>query len=374
MIKKSETQTRRRKKVLHITRQLDFGGVESVAKIIAMNGELSEFEHAFCAISHGGAVSKEISSMGRGVEVLGVNSRIPSFDAIYALVKKIRIEKPDVIHTRGAEANFHGLIAAALCRVPVRVAEEIGFPNHSTKARFIFRQVYRLAHTVVAISEAVKNKLIDLGEISENKATVVLNPVEMDQRAVRVSRPSKTVKISFVGRLEEVKNPVSLVRAAALLRSRGVSVKVVIVGDGTQRELLLEEIDRLKLDETVVLAGFLSRPFDEIGDSTFYIQPSLSEGFGLAIVEAMAAEIPVLCTSVGGTREIIEHGKNGWFLRDTEPQTIATQLEELLALGQERLVAVGRAGRASVIERFSPQVYFDSCDKVYKRFLQYSNK
>lgn len=361
------------KKVLHVLTSLDFGGVESHIRIIAKNPEFTRFEHHFCAIRNGGAISEELLASGKKVAVLGVKSRIPSLSAIRDLIRLIHKKQPDILHTRGAEANFHGLIAGRICRVPVCIAEEIGFPNHSRKAQLAFRLIYRLADCVVAISEAVKCKLIDLGEVKPKRIYVLLNPTQMHSERAKPARPH-LFKVGFVGRLEEVKNPLALVRAAGLLRDRGLSLKVTIVGDGSQRKMLEAEIVRLNLSEVVALTGFSPNPFELLLESSLYVQPSLSEGFGLALVEAMSAGIPVLTTAVGGAPEIITEGKNGWLLQSTDAEAVAERIGQLTSMTMDELQAIGIAGRASVVERFSPLAYFRKCDNLYDLMLERKTK
>lgn len=363
----------REKKVFHVTTSLDFGGVESRMRIIAKNSKLTMFSHRFCAISGGGSISEDLVNSGSVVSLLGAHSSIPSPIAILRLIRLIRAERPYILHTHGAEANFHGLIAGRICRVPICIAEEIGFPNHSRKARFIFQQVYRLANRVFAISEAVKCRLVDLNEVSANKIDVLLNPVSMLPERETHTR-SDRFRIGFVGRLEAVKNPKALVQAAGILRDQGLSISIVIVGDGSQRKLLEEEISQLKLPDVIELCGFDRDPFRHLQNIDLYVQPSISEGFGLALVEAMSVGIPVLATSVGGTPEIISDGENGWLLTDTDPEAIASGIKKCFEMEPAELLNTGRIGRKSVFERFSPAAYFKACDALYTGLIQERGK
>ena len=355
--------------VLHVVESLNFGGVESHIRIIAKNPEFTKFEHHFCAISNGGAISEELVASGKEVAILGVKSRIPSLLAIRDLIRQIHKKRPNILHTRGAEANFHGLIAGRICRVPVCIAEEIGLPDHSRRAQLAFRLVYLLADCVVAISEAVKYKLINLSEVKPKRIHVLLNPTQMHSERVKPAR-SHLFKVGFLGRLEEVKNPLALVRAAALLHDRGLSLKVTIVGDGSQRKMLEAEIIRLNLSKVVALTGFSLNPIELLLESSLYVQPSLSEGFGLAMVEAMSAGIPVLATSVGGVPEIITEGENGWLLKSTDAEVVAERIGQLASLTIDELQAIGLAGRASVVEKLSPLAYFRKCDNLYDLMLE----
>ncbi len=356
------------KKVLHVVESLGFGGVESHMGIVGAKGNLSRFRHTFCVISRGGAVSARMVASGNSVAILNCRSRIPSLTAILALIRHIRRTKPAIIHCHGAEANFHGIIAARICRTPVCIAEEIGLPNHSPKARLVFRSVYKLADSVVAISEAVKRKIVELKEVEADKCQVIMNPTQMLAQRNAPTR-SDRFQIGFVGRLEEVKNPLGLVKAVEILRDRGLETVLTIVGDGSQRAILEAEVRKLRLSDGVVFAGFDPRPFDRLAEVDLYVQPSISEGFGLALVEAMSMGIPVLATAVGGTPEIIRDGYNGWLLAGTTPEDIADGIERLSTVEDGMLEIVGKRARESVVERFSPAAYFAACDAFYERLL-----
>ena len=210
--------------------------------------------------------------------------------------------------------------------------------------------------------------MIDLGEINSDKCQVLLNPVQMQSQRTGPS-VSDRFEIGFVGRLEEVKNPLGLVRAAAILRDRGIAIGITIVGDGSQRGQLETEVDQLQLYDIVTMAGFDTNPFQKLAGVNLYVQPSISEGFGLALVEAMSVGIPVLATAVGGTTEIITDKETGWLLSGTDPQSIADGITNCIALGSVALENVGKCGRGSVVERFTPAVYLRNLDKLYDQFL-----
>jgi glycosyltransferase involved in cell wall biosynthesis len=365
---KGHIATMTNKRVLHIVQSLNFGGVESRMRTIALNSSLSNYIHSFCAISNGGAVADELVASGKPVTVKNIQSNIPSFSAITALIKHIRTERPHIIHCHGAEANFHGLISGRLCGIPVCLAEEIGIPNHSPKARFTFRLIYRLATRVVAVSEPVKRAILKDGEAKEDQCEVLLNPFQMLEQRKAYNRGT-SFHIGYVGRLEVVKNPLGLIRAIALLRNKGLSIKLTIAGDGTERNVLEREVKNLHLQENVFFLGFSCRPFEAMEDISLYALPSFSEGLSNSLIEAMSAGIPVLATAVGGTPDVIKHGENGWLLSGPSPEAIADGIEKCIALEDEKLNAVGRNGRLSVVERFSPKSFFIRCDDFYDGLL-----
>lgn len=356
-------------RVLHVLTALDFGGVESQMRLIAAHAHASAWKHDFLAIGAGGAVQRDIRALSGCADALGVPVAIPSPRAGLALWRYLRRTRPQIVHLHGAEANFHGIPAARLAGVPVVISEEIGIPRHSPKARRIFATLYRHANRVVAISHAVKAAIADQGEAPAAAITVIHNPFE--PQPFRPFPPLQgRVELGFVGRLEPVKNPMAVVEAAALLRDRGLAFRLRLVGDGSLRPALAARIAELRLSDSVFLEGFHSLPFDELAGCHLFLQPSVTEGFGLAICEAMSAGIPVIATAVGGTPEIIDHGETGWLLAEPDARHLAAAVESALSLGEPALARIAERAAASVVARFSPGLYLQRCDALYDTLFQ----
>ena len=193
----------------------------------------------------------------------------------FILYKWLKEVNPDLIHSAAGEANFHGIIAAKLAGVKYIVSEEIGFPNHSVKAKFLFSFLYRFVNVVVCVSKAVKEYLIRIGEITESKGYVVYNSV---------------------GRLDRVKNQYLLIEAFANLKD--INLKLILVGDGNDRQFLESHISRLGLKSQIQITGFVSNPEHYLAKADLFVLPSISEGFGIAVIEAMQLGIPCLCTNL----------------------------------------------------------------------------
>lgn len=355
-------------KILNTFTSLDFGGVESRACIISENNT-GTTKHSFIAINSGGKAADVIQGNGGNVTLLKEKAVIPSGKAIISLYRLFKNEKPDIVHTRGAEANFHGLIAAWLARVPVRIGEEIGIPSHGWKAKIVFKFTYLSAHKVVGISNAVTHWLVDSGEVPINKTVKIYNPVVIPEPRVKGDIPEGRLRIGFVGRLEPVKNPLALVEALALVIAQGVNAELSIVGDGSQKQLLIDRAAQLQISDRVIIHGFQDEPDLYVRQCHVYVQPSISEGFGLALVEAMGCAVPVIATSVGGAPEIIDDGHTGWLIHKTDATTIANKLIEVLAMTEEQLFDLGLRGYKSVETRFEPAAYMAELELLYTREL-----
>lgn len=282
------------------------------------------------------------------------------------LTRMFRQVRPDVVQTHGAEANFHGLIAARLSGVPVRIGEEIGLPSHSWKAKLVFRQVYRCAQRVIGVSNSVTSWLIANAEISQSKAVSMVSPVDIPKTIVaRRDSSLTTFRIGFVGRLQPLKNPLVLIEAVSRLRSEGVPAEVLLIGDGTQREMLEERAVQFGVVRHVQFLGYCDNPASWVCECDIYVQPSISEGFSIALVEAMGCGVPVLATAVGGAPEIIDDGHTGWLLESSSADHVVAALRRAWRDRRE-LAAIGEAGRSAVLTRFDPARYVRELDALYE--------
>lgn len=364
----------KRPSVLHLTTSLHFGGVERHMEVIARTPSPSRFRHSFVALNGGGAVETALRELGAETTCLEKSTTIPSPTAIIALIMLLLQKRPLVLHCHGAEANFHGLISAWLTRVPVRIGEEIGIPSHSRKAKWVFRHVYRFAHRVVGVSEAVVSWLTANGEVPKRKVVKIYNPVLSPDPHQVIERPHDAFRVCFVGRLEPVKNPMSLLEGFAVFSVGEPSAELWFVGEGSERGALETAIAKGGLERRVKLLGFQRDPVAFIRQCHVCVQPSISEGFGLSLVEAMRSDVPVIASAVGGAPEFIQHGVTGWLLSEGSPPAIARALQEAADLAPDELAAVGVRARESVKGRFEPAQYLSAVEDLYERVLSLKSR
>lgn len=351
--------------VVHVATSLDFGGVEThLATIAGVRGEAG-FTPVFCALGGGGAIADAMQRSGAHVLCLGKPTAIPSPGAVVALWRLLRSLRPDVVHTHGAEANFHGLLAAWLARTPVRIGEEIGIPAHGRIARLVFRLCYAAAHAVIGVSAGVTRWLLAQGEVPAGKAVTLPNPVQLPEGRGDVRPPQDCLRFCHVGRLEPVKNLEALLRAFARLIADDTAAELWLVGDGSQRGALESLARSLGIARRVRFLGFQSRPAPILRQCHVAIQSSLTEGFGLAMVEAMGCELPVLSTLAGAAGDVIEDGRTGWLVDGFDEDALLSGLQQASGEGIPRLLAMGRAAREAVHRSFTPRDYLSRVERLY---------
>lgn len=359
-----------RHKVIHVTTHLDFGGVESVMKMICSSADLSDFDHVFCALGRGGAAEKYLRDEGAEVHLLGVNPKIPSPMAILKLAKLLLSVRPSVVHSHGGEANFHALCASVISRTPVKIVEEIGISSHSWIARVVYRILFRRASGLLAVSESVANHVVGLGEVDSKKCWVIMNPPLLREFHARDFAFRGRLVVGFIGRLEKEKNPQSLIESVNLLRERQIVVDLVLAGHGSQWQSLHGLVSDLRLSDQVTFLGFREDAIRAVEGAHLLVQPSLSEGLGLAVLEAMSSGLPVLVSPHGGTVEFVTHGENGWVLQGVGAPAIADSIANIVAMNQEVFREIARRGSEMVHREFSARDYLKSLDNLYFRFLK----
>lgn len=274
--------------------------------------------------------------------------------SVLRLAKLIRTRNIDVIHTHLSTASLLGAFAARLARV--RSVAHVHGMNHAA--------CFRYSGSVIAVSEAVKRFLCDQG-LPETRVHVVHNGVDLERFApIPVNEAKKRQgweEDQFVfgvfGRLSDEKGQSTAVEALFLLRQQGANSRLLIVGAGRDRDDLEKSAKALGVAESVTFAGFVQDVAPLMQSCDAVVVPSFREGFGLAAVEAMALERPVVASDVGGLPEIVMPGETGMLFSPGDPSALAQALSNLAADARQT-AAMGIRGRALVEERFDQEKQF----------------
>jgi glycosyltransferase involved in cell wall biosynthesis len=219
-----------------------------------------------------------------------------------------------------------------------------------------------MADEVVALSRAVAMNVIGM------TPHVVYHGIEPQAEITRPSGVSRAPVLGVASRLVPIKGIVYLLRALDLLRRDVAGVRLEIAGAGPDHATLQREVRTLGLDDIVAFVGWQPDIWPWLGRWDVLVQPSLAEGFGMAALEAMAAGLPVVASSVGGLPELVEDGRTGYVVPPADPATLAARLRHLVRHADLR-EAMGAAGRARVRQHFSPQRMAAEIAAVYDGLL-----
>ncbi len=352
-------------KIIRLTTFLDFGGIER--KMENLSSWKDDNFWIFVSLSKGGDAEKKIRENKKTVYCLNLPYKIPSFRTIWKLYRLFRIEKPDIVHTAGAESNFHGILAAKLAKVPIKISEEIGTPKHSKMAKFVFRWIFHLSDYVVGESKFVISHLRDRYHIKEKKLLQIPNFIPDT-----ANLPERTTLRSFfsmvsISRLEPIKNIRSILKTIPKLVDVYPDFHYTIVGDGIEKNQLSLLVDELKISNFVTFVGYQTNPYPFLLQSDLYILNSFSEGFSNSLLEAMSVATPSLSTKVGAADEYIIDGWNGWLIAPDNEEEQLKKLIEIIGLSLTEREKIGKRGQETVVNNYSLKNHMNKLTMIYKR-------
>jgi glycosyltransferase involved in cell wall biosynthesis len=296
------------------------------------------------------------------------------------LVHFIRENEVDVVHTHCFYTNIFGMTGGFLAGVRARVAskgETDGFRSPLQKC--VERGAFRLSHRVIANCLVVQNQLIREG-VSPAKIIQHYNGLDLERLKVHASLrrdealaefglPSDRRYISIVANLRNpVKDHPMFLRAAAYVRASVPEAAFAIAGEGELMEGLRELASQLGIQDDVFFLGRCDKVANLLFASEIGVLSSKAEGFANAILEYMAAGLPVVATDVGGAREAIAEGETGYTVTSGDDEKMAARIIDLLN-EPERGRAMGERGKLVAAEKFSCDRHLQNTLELYDELL-----
>jgi len=303
---------------------------------------------------------------------------------IFLIRKFLRENEIKVIHSHGYKSNLYAL-AASLGKKVARVATCHNWLGDDPKMKlyaWLDKVFLRQFNSVVAVSEAVKDELMNCG-FSDAKVRLIHNGIELDR--LKIHGDSFLLKKQFnieedcriigtVGRLSEEKGLDYLLNAAAEILKKCPKVTFLMVGDGPERQKL--EARAARIAETLHAGGKAAgTPFiftgvrndmpDIYSLMDFFVLPSLVEGLPMVLLEAMAARKPVVATRVGAVPKVIEHDRSGILVKPADEQGLAEAIISLLE-DHEKAERLAEQGYRKVRDEFSAERMAEQYLMVYQ--------
>lgn len=348
---------------------------------------LREAGHDVHLFTTTGAFAARLREQGVTVTDVQIPRRIDpigDLKALFHLTVALRRVRPDIVHTHTSKAGFIGRMAARLAGVPV-VVHTMHEPPHNaaggplTRALYIWLERFAalLATHVITVSHANEREILRQRLVARSRFSVIREGLDL-RRYPRADDPRAAVRqlgisdevpvIGAVGRLEEAKGHIYLIRAMPAVLAHKPSARLVIVGGGHLREALQREIDALGLTEAVTLTGYRDDMLALMQGFDVFALPSLWEGLGIVLLEAMAYARPLVAAAVGGVNDVVLPGKTGLLVPPRDPEALGRAICTLLA--DESLRArLGEAGRERLETEFRDDVCNARLSALYERLL-----
>ena len=342
-----------------------FGGGER--HLADLSHALSDLKHEVYAASvPGSPLAAELSFLTEGRMLpLSPRNYLKNLTALAAFMRAHDIE---IVHVHAARDYHLGAMAVRLAsRGKLVLTRHTLFP-----LRRINKQLLKNAGRVIAVSEAVAESLRLNGVIESSKITVVHNGIDIDRFEQAVARGGD-VLVGAVGHLAPIKGHDVFVRAAALISARRPDVRFVVIGEDKSpqmdhRRSLESLIAELGLNEIVTMPGWHDDMPSALSSLTLFVSAARSEPFGLAIVEAMAAGLPIVAAASEGALEILEDGITGRVVPVDDHHALAQAVEELLDDPVE-CSRLARNAQLAARERYSLKRMASDTLRVYHEVL-----
>jgi glycosyltransferase involved in cell wall biosynthesis len=361
---------RARKRVAQVIWSLGLGGAEQLVIRIAASLDRTRFEPLIICLDGPGPFGAAATESG--IDLLTIGKRgARDLRALVRLVRLLRRRHIDVVHTHLFGADFWGRIAARLAGTAtvVTTAHNVDSwkkPTHLLVDRCLAPGTTRL----VAVSEQVRQFYEERG-IARGRWEVVYNGVEDSDPIARNRQALSALGIGvdeptvgLIGRLVPAKRPDLFLDAVARAAQSVPRLRALVVGDGPLRPAAQKEARRLGVDGRAIFTGLRHDIPAILAGLDVLAFASEREGLSIAMLEAMAAAVPVVATAVGGTPELIESGVTGLLVPPGDPQAMADAILRVLE-HRDEAGALAKAAQDRVRSRFTLRRMIKAYEDIY---------
>ncbi|MFH0840350.1 MAG: lipopolysaccharide heptosyltransferase II [Candidatus Omnitrophota bacterium] len=364
-------------KILQLTTHINIGGIGVYVANLAK--AMRARNHVIFVASSGGDLEGELSKSGISHFCLDIKTKselspkiIKTFFAVKDIVKRENIE---LIH---AHTRVTAVVAALVSRAT-------GVPYITTCHGYFKTRLGRILYgawgaKVIAISEAVKQHLMDDFKLPEDRVELIYTGIDTEYFRKSIAGADKIKEkeklglraegpvIGTIGRLSPVKGQEVLLKAASRVSDSVPSLKVLMVGDGPDENRLRKIANTLGIGGNVIFSKSAKDTKKPLSVMDIFILPSVKEGLGLSLLEAMASAKPCIASRVGGIENVIEDKKNGILFNVGDAEDLARKIVDLLN-DKKMMSALGEKAREEVLRDFTLDKMADKVENLYKKVI-----
>lgn len=345
-----------KKKVFFIVNTNVYSGAEAV-NINIINNLKKDYD--FYWVSSKGIINEYLSLYNINyIEIEKVNRK-----EIKRIIKEYN---PDILHATDYRASV-------ICSISTKKIPTIShLHNNSPWLKKI--HPYSISYLyaalkskyILTVSDSIKDEYI-FSTFIKKKIRNISNPVSRKEIISKVDKNiEKKYDICFVGRLTEQKNPIRFINLISKIKKQKKDIKVIMVGDGELRESCQQEIKRLSLNKNIKLVGFQKNPYNYMEQSKIFLLPSLWEGYGLVIFEALTLGLPCFATKVGGMSNLINE-KCGNFC-DTDEEFVESIVSTLKDEAKYKKLSKGAISRSKELD--NSNTYYKNITEIYNNIIK----
>lgn len=377
-ISNANGQEKKRVTVAHVVLSLEIGGMETVIANIARNIDNDLYRLVIICIKRIGSIGYDL--IGEGVRVIRLPMMARKISFLYpgALIDTLRREGVDIIHTHSG-CWHKAAIAGRLSGVKGIIYTEHGrsVPDSRTIV-MLDKIISRFTDHIIPVSHDLEEYLKYKIKIDHRKIYKIENGIDTNYFEAlpknkslmkELDIPEDCFVIGNIARLALIKDHKTLIQAFSLALKTCPNMKLIIVGDGAERENLEELIQKLKLVDNVMFLGFRRDIKELLSIFDVFALSSISEGTSITILEAMASGKPIIAANVGGNSNLIIDGETGFLVR---PKMVDDFAEKIIFLNKKREVIrdMGVNGARFIKENFSAEKMTRRYEALYYKLMK----
>ncbi|CAM4228983.1 glycosyltransferase [Zobellia roscoffensis] len=341
------------KKIIIVLPSLAAGGAERVLSFLAQRLDSIFFETHLLILG-----KSNDTAYNTGTVKITYLEKSRVSHAIFGLLKFLVLNKPDIVFSSLGHVNTLLGLLAFLYTNPKYVIRPTNIQDESKPLGKLSKFAISQIDAIVCQSKDMADNFMKIANISEKKISIIGNPITNQNFLTKSRIINRHERLITVGRLSKIKGHIRILN---ILSKTNLDFHYTIVGDGPEKKNIREVIKNLELESKVTLVPFTKNVDKYISDSDLFLQGSYSEGFPNAVLESCTQGVPVLAFNVpGGTKEIIEHGLNGYL--------VESESNFLNYLEKDRLWN-SEVIRNSVISRFSSDVILKKYEELFSSII-----
>lgn len=365
-------------RVCYVIGQLGKGGAEKQLYELVKGLDRDKFTPFVISLSQGGWWSNEIKKLNIDfIELERKKSK--DIGRLFRLAKIMKDIRPDIAHTFLLSANVYGRAAAILNRVPViigseRSAAEAG-RDKNLKTIYLDKFFAMFSHGVICNSSRGADNLVNKWSIDAKKVFTVHNGIDVNHLKkgplAKINKVPGETCIGAVGRLYSPKNYKLFIDMAKIVldNALGENIKFLIVGGGPLLDELTKYCRTLGVEPYFSFAGEMHDPSGALETMDIYVNTSGHEGLSNAIMEAMAAELPVVATDAGGNNELVIHGKTGLICPPNDARCLAGRVLGLIE-DKDNAKKMGKSGQKRMVGEFGIDKMVKETEEIYLKLYE----
>jgi glycosyltransferase involved in cell wall biosynthesis len=251
---------------------------------------------------------------------------------------------------------------------------------HGYFKRRLLRRIFPCwGKKIIAVSEQVKAHLLDDFKVEAEMVRVIHNGIDLEKFQITNSTSKSEAKqrlgfddspvVGVIARLSDVKGHAYLIRGFPDILRGYPQAKLLIVGRGKMQSELLRLVKGLGIENSVFFMPEVCDTMDMLAAMDIFVMPSLKEGLGLALMEAMAAALPVIGSDIGGIKSLIKHGTTGILVKPTDTKGLTASILELLE-DKDKAASLGKNAREFIRSSFSQELMVQQTEALYLECLE----